>query len=174
MNQHTVIMLLALAGAGPWTAPVEVQHEFKRVVSYRARLAGEYLVVEALHEAGWHTVAMDNDRRVKEKLKGRPSLAVDTPTQIQVSKGLQTAGPWHQSPPKDFSRPELELFSWGFDGPALFAAKVRRTGAGPARVAVSGQACTETLCKKFELEISLPLAGGSSAGIDLKSLVPVR
>ncbi len=168
----------AAARAGEWTEAVEVRHELKRCVSYRARLAGEFLIVQATHEAGWHTLAMDNKQRAKEKLAGRESLGIDSPTEIRLAQGLEVAGPWYQSRPKDFSRPELLWFTWGFDGQALFVAKVRRSGAGPARVALGGQACTETICKKVDVAISIPLAGANAgadpAAIDFKALVRVR
>ena len=176
-----MIVLVACAQAtraGDWTEAVEVRHDFKRCVSYRARLAGEFLVVQATHEAGWHTYAMDNKQRADEKLAGRQALAVDSPTEIRLNQGLEVAGPWHQSPPKDLSNPELQLFTWGFDGQTLFAAKVRRLGAGPAQIAIGGQACTETLCKRIDVAIALPLAGAGRGGdpsdIDFKTLVRVR
>jgi hypothetical protein len=175
--------MLVLAGAasaraGDWTDPVEVRYDLKRCVSYRAKLEGDYLIVQATHEPPWHTYAMDNKRRAEEKLAGRPSLGMDAPTEIRVTQGLEVAGPWRQSPPKDLSKPDLQWFTWGFDGQALFAAKVRRSGTGPARIAVEGQACTETSCKKIDIEILLPLAGpgagGAPSGIDLGALAPVR
>jgi hypothetical protein len=165
------------AEAADWTQPAEVLYDLKPRVSYRAALTGDLLMIQVTHEPGWHTVAMDNQRRVAEKLGGRQPLGVDTPTEIKLLHGLQLAGPWHQSPPKDFSRPELELFTWGFEGQAMFAAKVRRTGAGPAQIAVGGQACTDTICKKFDLELALPLPAASAQAApaaDLKNLVPVR
>jgi hypothetical protein len=150
----------------------------KPCVSYRARLDGEFLVVEATHQAGWHTCAMDNKLRAEEKLAGRQSLGIDAPTEISLSEGLEVAGAWYQSPPKDFSKPDLLWFTWVFDEQALFVAKVRRSGAGPARIAVRGQACTETTCKRVDVAISLPLAGvrpgAAPAGINLKTLVRVR
>jgi hypothetical protein len=164
--------------AGEWTEPVEVRHELKRCVGYRARLSGQFLVIQATHEAGWHTYAMDNKQRAQEKLAGRRSLGIDRPTEIRLSEGLELAGPWYQSPPKDFSKPELRWFSWGFEGQTLFVTKVRRSGAGPARIAVRGQACTEATCKDIDLTISLPLAGTRSEAappdIDFKALVQVR
>ncbi len=165
-------------GAGNWTDGVEVRHDLKRCVSYRARLDGEFLVVQATLEAGWHTFAMDNKQRAEEKLAGRPSLGLDGPTEIRLTQGLEVAGPWYQSPPKDLSKPELQWFTWVFDGQALFVAKVRRSGAGPARIAVSGQACTETICKKVDIEILLPLGAANTdanpSDIDFKTLVRVR
>lgn len=176
-----MVVLAACAGAaraGDWTGAVEVRYEFKRCVSYRARLNGEFLIIQATHEPGWHTYAMDNKQRAEEKLAGRQSLGIDGPTEIRVTRGLEAAGPWRQSPPKDFSKPELQWFSWGFDEQALFVAKVRRSGAGPARITVRGQACTETTCKQIDVAISLPLAGGNTradaSDADFKALVQVR
>lgn len=175
------LILVAIAVQGQpadWTDPVEVQHEFKRCVSYRARLDGDLLVVRATVGPGWHTFAMDNKQRAEEKLAGKQSLGIDAPTEIKLSHGLEVAGPWRQSPPKDFSQPELRLFTWGFDEQALFVVKIRRSGAGPARIAIQGQACTETICKRVDVAISLPLPGantnGHPSGIDLQTLVVVR
>lgn len=166
------------ARAGDWTEPVEVRYELKRCVSYRARQSGQFLVVEVTLNPGWHTFTMDNKRRAAEKLAGRRSLGIDLPTEISLFQGLEVAGPWHQSPPKDFSRPELRWFSWGFENQALFVAKVRRSGAGPARIAIRGQACTETSCKNIDVEISVPLvdlsADAAPSDVDLKTLIQVR
>ena len=93
-----------------------------------------------------------------------------------VKGGLATDGGWLQTPPKDFSKPELRWFSWGFERQALFAAKVKRTGAAPSKITLRGQACTETTCKNIDVELTL-LAGKAEATpveLDLKTLVPVR
>jgi hypothetical protein len=165
------------AGPGAWTDPVEVRHEETLSLSYRARLDGPFLVVQATIEPGWHTFAMDNKLRAEEKLAGRKSLGIDHPTEIAVTGGVAVAGPWYQTPPKDFSRPELRWFSWGFERQALFAAKVQPAGAGAVRMAVRGQACTDTICKNIDVMIVLPQgknqAAGSS-GIDLNTLMKVR
>ncbi len=161
--------------ASDWTAPVEVRHEDELSIAYQARLDGDYLLVRATLGPGWHTFAMDNKRRVDEKLAGKPAISNDRPTEILASGSLQIAGPWYQSAPKDFSHPELRWFSWGFEGQALFAAKVRRTGAGATRLAVRGQACTASVCKNLDLTIPLPAANpGGSPGVNLKELVLVR
>ena len=173
-------MILALAAwsvvaqAADWTQPVEVRHNSRPCVGYRARLSGEFMVIQATHEPGWHTYAIDNKQRADEKLAGRQSLGLEGPTEIKVSQGLEVAGPWYQSAPKDLSKPELLWFTWGFDGQALFVAKVRRTGTGPAQISIGGQACMETTCKKIELAISLPLTAAGAPDIDLKTLVRVR
>jgi len=172
----TVLCGLTLAAAG-WTEPVEVRLGSDKCITYRARLAGEYLVVEATPEKSWHTFSMDNEVRAREALAGKRSLGIDAPTQISLSNGLEAAGGWYQPEPQDFSKPELRWFSWGYEKPATFVTRVRKSGAGPAEIAIRGQACTETSCKNIEVEISLLLpATGSGAGdgFDLAPLVAVR
>jgi hypothetical protein len=162
--------------AGQWSAPVDVLHEMKPCVTYRARLEGDNLVIQASLQPGWHTFTMDNERRAAEKLAGKPSLGIDQPTQIKVSKGLSVEGSWNQSQPKDFSKPELRWFSWGFERQAIFAAKVQQSGQGPAQVEIRGQACTETTCKNIDVALSLPLAGSDQGAgtTDLKTLISVK
>ncbi len=163
------------ASAGDWTAPVEVRHEDELSIAYQARLDGDFLVVRTTLGPGWHTFAMDNKRRVDEKLAGKPAISNDRPTEIVASGGLQTTGPWYQSPPRDFSHPELRWFSWGFEGQALFAAKVHRATAGATRLTLRGQACTAAVCKNIDLAITLPAANPSgTSGVNLKELVQVR
>jgi hypothetical protein len=174
----TVIVLgfASISHAGDWTEPVEVRYEQTRCVSYRAKQDGPFLVVQATLDPNWHTFAMDNKERAAEKLAGRRSLGIDLPTEISVTQGLEVAGPWFQSPPKDFSKPELRWFSWGFENQALFVARVRRSGDGPARIAIRGQACTETSCKNVDVAISVPLEGTGTdpSYIVVKDLVQVR
>jgi len=175
----TLLFGFAFAGVirgGDWTNPVEVRHDVQKCVSYRARQTGDFLVIQATHEAGWHTYAMDNKLRAQEKLAGKRSLGIDRPTEIVLAEGLELAGSWYQSVPKDLSKPELRWYTWAFDGQALFVAKVRRVGAGPARVAVRGQACAESTCKNIDLAISVPLAGArtGASDIDIKALIQVR
>lgn len=179
-----LLMLVALAflsatpaQAGEWTEPAVVRRDLRPLVTYRAKLDGGYLVVRANHEEGWHTCAMDNKVRAEAKLAGRRSLGIDAPTEIDISGGLELAGGWRQSPPEDFSKPELRWFTWGFEEAALFVAKVRRTGPGPARISVRGQACSETSCQNIDLALSIPLgsweSGSPPAGIDFEELIAV-
>jgi hypothetical protein len=164
------------ARPGEWSNAVEVRHEENLCVSYQARLDGPYLVVRATVEPGWHTFAMDNKQRAEEKLAGKRSLGIDHPTEIVLSGGLEAVGPWYQSPPKDFSRPELRWFSWGFEGQAVFVTKVRRSGSGQARIVIRGQACTETTCKNIDVAMPFALTdtGADKADVNLKNLVQVR
>ena len=171
-------LLTFLLIAGEWTAPVEVRFQEDLCLTYKAKLDGPFMVVQATIEPGWHTFSMDNKTRAEEKLAGKKSLGIDRPTEIVLSAGLDAAGPWYQSPPKDFSKPELRWFSWGFDErQALFVTKVHRSGAGPAQIAIRGQACTQTICKNIDVAISFPLAkanAGAASETNLRDLVPVR
>ena len=178
MNLKLLIALAitSVAQAAEWTAPVHVLHEFKPCVTYRAKLDGEYLVVQATIQPGWHSFAIDNERRAAEKLAGKPSLGIDQPTILKVQNGLEVAGPWHQTPPRDFSKPELRWYSWGFEQQATFASKVRHTGAGPVEIDIRGQACSDKTCKNIDVSLSMPLSAPAEATttVDLKALVQTR
>ena len=162
--------------AGDWSSPVDVLHEMKPVVTYRAKLDGDILVVKADVQPGWHTFVMDNERRAAEKRAGKPSIGIDQPTQFKFDSGIALVGPWRQSPPKDFSKPELRWFSWGFEKEAVFAAKVRKNSNGPATIGIRGQACSDTTCKNIDVSVAVPLSGAPASGahLDLQTLVEVR
>ncbi|MEO8128750.1 MAG: hypothetical protein ABI822_16730 [Bryobacteraceae bacterium] len=179
MTKSKMMIALAFASvslAAEWTAPVHVLHEFKPCVTYRAKLDGEYLVIQATIQPGWHSFAMDNERRADEKRAGKPSLGIDQPTVFKVQNGLELAGPWYQTPPRDFSKPEIRWYSWGFEQEATFVAKVRRAGAGPATIGIRGQACTDKTCKNIDVSLPVPLTGPVEATttVDLKALVQTR
>ncbi len=166
--KYTILILFAvLASAADWSQPAEVRHEDALVISYTARLDGPYLVVRANVGQGWHTFALDNVQRVEEKLAGKPALSMDHSTEIAVA-GVQVEGPWRQSPPKDFSRPELRMFSFGYDREAVFAAKVRRAGAGSVKLRIRGQACTETVCKNIDVPLTVAAAAKATAPVEVK------
>jgi hypothetical protein len=165
------------ANAAEWSQPAEVRHDDKLVLTYRAKLEGDYLVVRAAIEPGWHTFVMDNKQREQEKLAGKPSLGTEKNTEVKAIKGLVLAAPWLQAAPKDLSQPEIRHFAWGYEREATFAAKARRSGAGPAEVQVEGQACAADICKNIDLTLSVPAGAAAKAaatGVDLKALVPVK
>lgn len=168
------MLVFTSTAAAQWSQPVEIHHDTTKCVTYRARVNGDWLVVNAIHEPGWHTNAMDNEKRAEEKLAGKQALGVDRPTSFKVTQGLEVSGPWYQTDPKDKSKPELRWFTWIFEGNATFAAKVKRTGSGPAQVAIRGQACTESICKDIQATLSVPTDSSGAGDVDLKSLVPVR
>jgi hypothetical protein len=131
--------------------------------------------VEVALEPGWHTFALDNQERANEMLKGRKSLGLDQPTSIKVKHGIELTGPWRQTAPKDFSKPELRWYSWGFEGRALFVAAAHTAGGGPATLAIKGQACTDSVCKNVNVEVAVPPSGGQAKpDADLASLVALH
>ena len=164
-----ILALLTLAAAADtWGPPAVVTHDDQPAVTYRAQVVGGYLAVDVKLEPGWHTFAMDNDKRATAKLAGRKALSMDKPTTIQP-EGLEVTGPWLQSPLKDFSEPEILSFSWGFEGEARFLAPAKATG--KARVRIKGQACTKSVCKNVDVVAEAPITKGeaSTAG-----LIPVE
>jgi DsbC/DsbD-like thiol-disulfide interchange protein len=176
MTRTILLLFASLASASDWSQPAEVRHEDELVISYTARVDGPYLVVRANLGQGWHTFALDNVQRVKERLAGKPALSMDRSTEI-AADGLQVEGPWHQSPPKDFSRPELRMFSFGYDHDVIFAAKVHATGAGSAKLRVRGQACTETVCKNVDVALTVAVPAkpeATSSEVKLDELVQAR
>src|SRR5258706_13154005 len=172
-----ILCALTNANASGWTEPVEVRQEENLCLTYQAKLEGSLLIVRAAIEPGWHTFAMDIKKRAGEKLAGKASLGIERGTEFLLSGGLATVGPWYQSAPKDFSKPEIRYFSWGYERQAIFAAKVRRTGKGPVRIGLGGQAGTGQTCKNIDAAMSLALDGGKAATepeIDLNNLIQVR
>ena len=166
----TILLLLTVA-ADTWGPPAVVSHDDQPCVTYRAQVAGGYLVVEVKLEPGWHTFTMDNDKRAAAKLAGKKALALDKPTQLQP-EGIEINGPWLQSQPKDFSQPELRIFSWGFEGEALFVASAKADTA--ARVRIKGQACTQTVCKNVDVVAEVLVVKAGAASPSLASLIPLR
>jgi DsbC/DsbD-like thiol-disulfide interchange protein len=172
-----ILFGIVSANASGWTEPVEVRQEENLCLTYQAKLEGSLLIVRATIEPGWHTFAMDIKKRAEEKLAGKASLGIERGTEFQLSGGLETVGPWYQSAPTDFSKPEIRYFSWGYEHQALFAAKVKGAGTGPIRISIRGQACTGTTCKNIDAAISLALEGVKLEGepeINLKNLIQVR
>ncbi len=170
----TVLLLIAFAArAADWSQPAEVRHEDAVVVSYTARVDGPYLVVRAKIAPGWHTFALDNVQRVQDKLAGKPALSMDRSTEIAVT-GVQIEGPWRQAPPQNFSRPDLRMFSFGYDHEGLFAAKIRPTRASSASIRIRGQACTDAICKNIDVAFAVPVPAKpvNTVATKLDGLVP--
>jgi hypothetical protein len=135
---------------GPaWTEPVIADYRDDAVVTYRARLAGDYLIVEATHADGWHTYAMDNVERARAKT-GKETPETELPTRIRVEGGLAVEGGWRQTPPKDLSQESIKWYTWGFESTSHFVVKVTRVSGEPAVVIVDGQACNESRCRMVD------------------------
>ena len=156
------------------TEPATVWLGDELAVSYRARIEGEWLIVEAQHEPGWHTYAQDNLRRAREK-SGNENPETELGTVITPSSGLVLAGDWRQTPPKDMSQPDIGWYTWGFEGRSYFAARVQDAGKDPS-VWIDGQACTDTVCAMVE-ELKVPVESTATDGrrtVDPASLEVVR
>ena len=173
-----ILLLMAglAASAAEWSKPVDVLVDDVVCASYKARVDAEgRLTVSLTLAEGWHTFAMDNSIRANEKLAGKKALGMDRPTSFAVSGGLAVDGPWMQPALMDFSKPELRIYSWGFEKSAVFAAKVKRVGSEKvARIGIKAQACTPAICKDIskELELDLGLAAGpAEAGVAALSAV---
>lgn len=179
------ITLLALlcpacvcAWSSEWTEPVEVHQRITPVVSYRAKLDGDILLIEAKHAPGWHTYAMDNIERACART-GKQSPETELPTVIRTSGALTAVGPWYQTKPKDLSQEEIKWYTWGFEGVSLFAAKVRIGDGEDLKVIIDAQACNASSCKMIRnVLLSFPVPPHSAEGpatstFDLGELVPV-
>lgn len=175
MRIWLAVLAVGLAGA-EWSKPAEIVVDDAICATYRARVDSNGLLLVRLTLAdGWHTFAMDNGVRAAEKLAGKKALGVDKPTSIAVTGGLTVDGPWMQPPLKDFSKPELRIYSWGFERQALFAAKVKRGGESRAELRIQGQACTETICKNIDKTLDLDLtAAAGPAEAEASQLTPIR
>lgn len=163
----TTLLALTLL-AGDWSAPAQIEHNDQLAMEFRARYDGSHLIVEIRPEPGWHTYAMDNKQRQDAALRGRKSLGSEKPTTVSVSGGLTITGPWRQSPPEDFSKPEIQFYSYGFSKPSLVAAPAKAT-AKTAEVTVKGQACTDSVCLPVSVTLTVDLSPGPPA--DLSSLI---
>jgi hypothetical protein len=149
-------LIAPLAVAGDWVESRPVMYRGEIAMTYRARLAGEWLIVEAKHNPPWHSYAMDNVQRAR-KATGKATPETELPTHITVSGGLKSVGTWKQTPPKDLSKADIQWYSWGFEGTARFAVKVERTEGAEAVIMVNGQACNATSCSMVrDVKISLP------------------
>ena len=116
---------------------------------------------------GWHTFAMDNALRAAEALKGKKALGMDQPTKVTVGDGLTLAGPWKQTAPTDFSKPELRIFTWGYEGEAVFVVPVKKTGE-VGKIGVKAQACTASICKNIDVKVDVGTAGEKVEGAGLE------
>ena len=139
-------------------------------VTYLARVEGDWLIVEARHEPGWHTYAMDNPERAAAAT-GSSTPETELPTRIEPSPEIELRGPWRQTAPTDLSDPEIRWYTWGFEGRSFFAAPVERAEPG-AWVAVGAQACTDKLCAMVE-DLRVPVTAGGEPSVDPATLEAV-
>ena len=174
------VSVLGLIGMSSSPAPrhqaesgVSVWLDDMQAVTYRARVEGDWLVVEATHEPGWHTYSMDNVIRAREK-SGKLRPETELPTVITPLGGLTIQGDWRQSPPVDLSTPDIRWYTWGFEGRSYFAVRVGKATL-PSSVQIDGQACTDAICAMVEALV-VPVDSSETDGqesVDPESLVVV-
>ena len=175
----TLLFLLVFeAKAQEWSDSVVVRRRAEPVVTYRALLDGDLLVIEVEHAKGWHTYALDNLERAAKR-SGKEKPETELPTHIRVAGGLKIAGNWHQTAPDDLSQEEIQWYTWGFSGKAVFAVRVKRTEGAEAVITVNGQACDASACQMVRdavLKLPLPAANAATkraSVTDLNKMVEV-
>ena len=158
------MMILALLVVA-WTtndsmrsSEVAVMHGSDAVVRYQARIEEHYLIITAIHKKSWHTYAMDNEFRALDALQGKQSLGIEKGIEIRVEDGLELDGSWLQTKPRDFSKPKLRWFSYGFDQTALFACRVKEVTADQVSLRLKGQACSDETCCNVDITLKLQAA----------------
>lgn len=159
-----------------WSESAQLHRRLTTVVSYRAKLEGDVLIVEATHGEGWHTYAMDNIERARKK-SGKETPETELPTRLDVAGGLALDGAWYQTDPKELSQLDIKWYTWGWDSVARFAAKVKRVSGEPAVITIDGQACNSSLCSMVDglkLSLAVPSAedfGSAESAFDFSTLV---
>lgn len=171
------VFLVGVGGAAPAAAqegeepaPQEVWFGDDIAVTYAARIEGDWLIVEARHEPGWHTYAMDNVQRASEAT-GRERPDTELPTRLTPSPEIELASPWRQSVPADLSQPDIRWYTWGFEERSFFAARVERADSG-GWVQVDAQACTDRLCAMVDA-LPVPVTRSSGRSVDPDTLAVV-
>jgi hypothetical protein len=154
--------------------PVQIHHDEQLAMTVRPYWTGDFVVVEVEMQPGWHTFSMDNQRRQDEALQGKPSLGVEKPTTIGVTGAMETVGPWYQTEPKNFSKPELRWFTWGFEGKAQFVARANRKPGELGEVTLRGQACSSSVCKNISVTVGLLADKPEAYPIELSRLTEVK
>jgi hypothetical protein len=161
-------------GEDGWTEPVPVMNRAKIALTYRAKVAGDYLLVEASHSEGWHTYSMDNTVRARAAT-GDENPDSELPTRIAVSGGATVKGDWMQSAPKDMSQPSIKWYTWGFEGVARFAVPIEKTGDEDIVLTIDAQSCDPSSCTMVsDLKIVVPGAPGNAEPALIEGLVKVQ
>ncbi len=155
----------------------DVRHRGLPVVSFSASLQGGYLVVEAELAPDWHTYAMDNIERAREK-SGKERPDCELPTQFALEGPIELTGAWRQTDPIDLSNPDIHWYTWGYEDRAAFAVPVQVTGGGDVAITINGQACNASSCSMIQ-DVKLVIDAKSSSeargtDVDIDALVPAQ
>lgn len=176
-----LLALSGAAGAGDpvWSKPAVVANRSIPCITYRARIAGEWLLVEMKPAPGWHSFALDNQQRAEEALAGKKSLGIEASTKIEPLDELQLVGPWRQPEPLDLSKPDLRWYTFGFDSKTLLACRINPDTLGPAgrrqaEIRITGQACNDSSCRNIDLKVTIAEPQITAGTPDLRQLKPVK
>ena len=145
----------------------------KKEVSFRAELVENYLVIWANPAKGWHTFAMDNERRARQAAGDRRLLGVEQGLSISLSGGMKPVSGWRQSMPREFSNLGQSWFSFGFDEQACFACRVESVEATDLMIHIRGQACDSKTCRPVDVRLRIAQVRGRSEAFDFDSLIRV-
>lgn len=173
-----ILFIVFEAGGQDWSDPVVVRRRGEPVVTYRAMLDGDFVLVEARHADGWHTYALDNIERARAR-SGKERPETELPTRIKVTGGLKVAGNWRQTRPEDLSQEAIRWYTWGFNSRAIFAVRVERANGSEAIITVNAQACDASSCQMVQdlvlklLVSNVEAATKSTGTIDLGKLIEV-
>ncbi|MEZ6062702.1 MAG: hypothetical protein R3C19_20350 [Planctomycetaceae bacterium] len=150
-----LVQIATTADDPAWSKAVPVRNGRQPVARFQARIDGDYLIVRAIHEEGWHTYAMDNEVRAEKALKGKQSLGIEQGIEIEIESGLKPAEQWRQTNPHDFSKPEMRWYTYGFSQTALFARRVATVTSEPIVLKVRGQACDGETCCRVDIVLEV-------------------
>jgi len=151
-----LILLSPVLMAGEWSESKEIrQRRSGMVVSYKAKLDGDWLIIEATHGKGWHTYTLDNLERAQKKT-GKEKPETELSTVIELSGGLKPVGAWYQTKPKELSTPEIKWYTWGFENVSRFATQVELIDQSATTITINAQACNASSCSMVsDLQLTL-------------------
>jgi len=157
-----------------WSEPDYVRKGNAKIVRYRAAIANGHLLVEAAHEPGWHSYAMDNAKRSAAASKGGPAAAGshELPTVIATPSDLAVDGGWKQTPPTDYSKPDIHWYTYGFSGTSYFALPLKELPGKAFKVSITSQVCDAESCAgTFDLELEVPIPNADPANIFTQRII---
>ncbi|MEM7674304.1 MAG: hypothetical protein AAF212_13250 [Verrucomicrobiota bacterium] len=145
-----------------WSPAAAAYYGDLAVVRYRAAMFGNTLVVEASHADTWKTYAIDNAKRSKEAFG--ENAQHENPTVINLPETVAPKDPWRQTRPKDYSKPGMNWFTWGFEGKAYFSIELESWPKEGFEIIVSAQVCDPKSCAMANnLVLTVPAENNAGA-----------
>lgn len=145
-----------------WSPVAATRYGEEVVIHYRAAIFGKKLVVEGKITDGWRTYAMDNPYRAM-KASG-PDAMSEKPTRITLDSSVKPAGEWRQSAPNDFSKPEMEWYTWGFKDTVYFTRELADWPDQDFSIIINAQICNDASCAMAnDITLKVPHAANAEA-----------